>query len=219
MSAFIDIHTHFAYADKVAIIDISAQGASPTIGDAPCSYGVHPYFITDDYVMRLETLYRLAANGQLTAIGECGFDHRASTDIKLQRSIFEKHISISEQFHLPLIIHCVKGFPELISCHKQFRPKQAWIVHGYNNKETVLKQLLDCGIYLSLGKALLFPNSNARLLAKNIPQDKLFIETDDVPLSIEELYSIVAAQRGISIDELKTQIEANFKHVIYDNRK
>lgn len=59
------------------------------------------------------------------------------------------------------------------------------------------------GLYLSLGE-----HFNAES-AKVIPADKLFIESDESSLPINEIYNSVAQARNMSLEELILQIETN----------
>lgn len=150
----------------------------------------------------------------LLAIGECGLDKTVATDLARQIVLFEQHIALSEKWRKPIIIHCVRAYNELLRIKKRCKPKQAWIIHGFNNKPPVAEQLLKHGCYLSLGKALLHPFSNAAKTLETMPLDRLFLETDDADdISISAIYAAAATIAGSSVDDLKQRIFDNFTHV------
>ncbi len=74
--------------------------------------------------------------------------------MKTQEEILEVQVRLAEELCKPLIIHCVKAYSELIAVRKRTKSSVAWIVHGYNNNERILRQLLDHGFYISVGAAL-----------------------------------------------------------------
>ncbi|MDR0981856.1 MAG: TatD family hydrolase [Culturomica sp.] len=202
---YIDVHTHRS-SQGLHILDVS--NGQQSLNDERISYGIHPLFIEAD---SLERLKKVVSTVHLSAIGEAGLDRNSEAGIDLQIAIFEEEIKISEQLGVPVIIHCVRAFPELISVHKRMKPKQAWIVHGYNNNQYILKQLLDTGMYLSAGKALFHPASNIVKLLKGIPLDRLFLETDDSVFRIEEVYTEALKILDITLEALIEQIYINFE--------
>ena len=106
----------------------------------------------------------------------------------------------------PLIIHCVKAFDSIIALHKEYRPQQAWIIHGFRGKPQLAEQLTRAGLSLSLGEH--FNEESARIILA----EKLFIESDESKVPIEEIYARIAKARGCSVEELVWQISANATH-------
>ncbi len=175
------------------------------------SVGIHPW--TLDKVDRVDALKRireLASWRTVLAVGECGLDRLARAPLALQEEVFRQQIAIAEQVGKPLITHCVRAHNELIRIWRSVRPKIPFIIHGYDNNAAIAWQLLKCGFYLSFGKALLKPASNAVKVIGQCPADKLFLETDDSGLPIETIYESAAMLRNVSMEELKATIMANF---------
>ena len=200
---FIDIHTHnksegTAYA-------IFNNNGEPTTGYA--SVGIHPWDVDNNWKERFRTITELAKAPNAVAIGECGIDrlHPGAT-LETQTEVFRVHIALSEEVRKPLIIHCVKAFENIITLHKDYRPQQAWIIHGFRGKPQQAEQLTRAGLYLSLGEHF---NADS---AKVIPADKLFVESDESNVPIAEIYARIAKVRGCSTEELAFQIESNAAH-------
>ena len=84
-----------------------------------------------------------------------------------------KWIEISENRELPLILHIVRAFPEIIALKKQLSPKQPWIIHGFRGKPQLASELLRHGFYLSIGEKY-----NPEAVAV-IPRDRLLLESDE----------------------------------------
>ena len=197
---FIDIHTHNK-SEETAYAIFNSNG-EPTTGCA--SVGIHPWDVDNNWKERFRTIKELAKVPDITAIGECGIDRAHSgAGLELQTEVFRAHITLSEELKKPLIIHCVKAFDNIIALHKECKPQQAWIIHGFRGKPQQAEQLTRAGLYLSLGE-----HFNAES-AKVIPADKLFIESDESSLPINEIYNSVAQARNMSLEELILQIETN----------
>lgn len=203
--SLINIHTH-RQGDSTRILDIS--DGHPLAGATFFSAGVHPRYV--ERSLPPNALEELAAKGKLAAIGEAGFDRRSTTDMDTQTQLFEAQIRLSESYRLPLIIHCVKAYPELLTLHVRLHPRMPWIVHGYNNNGQILDDLLKSdGIFISAGPRVLDENSNIRHLLPFIPLDRLFLETDDTDFTIEDVYQGAAQTLAIPVDSLETKINQN----------
>jgi len=150
----------------------------------------------------------LIKNNQIIAIGECGIDKvKSNKNLVQQLKILKDQIILSEKFEIPLILHIVKSFNEIIKLKKDLNPKQKWIIHGFNNyKHTDI--LLENDFYLSFGTAIL-TNQKLQNQLKTIPLKYIFIETDDSNIEIEKLYTYVAKIKGISCLKLIKQINQN----------
>ena len=110
-------------------------------------------------------------------------------------------------------MHCVKAYSELIAVKKRTGSSVPWIIHGYNNNEQILRQLLDHGFYISVGAALLNSHSNAFQLLRVIPLGALFLENDDKEVEIHVIYEAASAILGIEVEALKEMMRMNYNKV------
>lgn len=190
---FFDIHSH---SGKSSENELVIQNQFPFTAKTTnwFSVGIHPWYL-EDWQKQWEVLESLVLHPNCVAIGECGLDKNISESIDNQVKIFEKHIVLSEKLQMPLVIHCVKAFSELISVKKKTQPRQTWIVHGFNKNQSVANLLINNGLKLSFGKFLLV-NKNAQTVFKNIPDGSYYLETDDSGVSISEIYKKAHELRG-----------------------
>lgn len=206
--AFVNIHTH-RREGEIYILDIS-DGKVSREGEL-CSYGLHPLYIRGEgQIVQLEVFAR---ESRIVAIGEAGLDRNSEVTMEMQIRWMEQEILLSEKYGLPLIIHCVRAYPELLALYKKFHPRQAWIIHGYNNNKEILGQLLEHGFYISVGKKVFIEQSNISRFLSFIPRNRLFIETDDSDFPLEKVYEETARIREMSLEELKTGVYGNFQQV------
>ena len=204
----INIHTHQTSDADIELLNVKDYQPNPLI-----SMGLHPWFLEESSIeSQLKSLKINAKAPNVLAIGECGLDRNITTDLAKQIKVFEAQIAIAESVQKPLIIHCVKCFSELISIKKKHKPSVPMIVHGYNNNLEILAQLLKNDFYISLGGALLRTNANASKALDIIPNNRLFLETDDTNISISSIYKTAAEQKSVEVEELKLLIYKNFQH-------
>lgn len=199
--SYLDIHTHKKERhNRCAIFNNNA----PHTSEGAVSLGLHPWDIDDKWQERIRDIAVAAKAGNVALIGECGIDRiNSPASIEMQEAVFIEHIAISEELQKPLLIHCVKAIENIIALHKQKKPAQAWIIHGFRGKPQQAAALARQGFCLSLGEHF---NSET---AKAIPPEKLFIESDESDKSIEEIYAAIAKARGCTPQELAKQTREN----------
>jgi TatD DNase family protein len=84
------------------------------------------------------------------------------------------------------------------------------LVHGFNRKIELLRELIKAGFYLSFGAALFEDKTSIHAVLAECPPDRLFLETDDQEkYTIEDIYKKAASILGVDIEELTTQILEN----------
>lgn len=166
-----DVHTH-DHDRGGAIIDLAPE-LQPEEGKL-YSVGVHPWDTSSPHLEELfKRVKEQATHPSVVAIGETGIDKLSGASTDIQTEILLRHIDLSERYNLPLILHVVRAFPEIIALKKRTNPRQPWIIHGFRGKPQLARELLRHGFYLSLGKKF-NPDS-----AAIIPSDRLLIETDE----------------------------------------
>lgn len=210
---YIDIHTHLpSSSTKKSIINIQITESQQTIpNDIEISIGIHPWNTTDISSNTLNFLLQQASNLNVLALGECGIDRLKGANIDIQKEIFIYQAKLANNINKPLIIHCVKAFPEIISIYKKLKPDNPWIIHGFNQNKQITEELIKHRIYLSFGSSLLNNSSNASKIFSKIPKEYIFVETDESNIDIKEIYTKAAELRNISLIELSKIINSNYK--------
>jgi len=194
---FIDIHTHRSLPGE----------------DALCSCGIHPWWLDEegyDWENDLQKLEVLLKTHRLAAIGEAGIDRIHRPTLPLQMAVLEQQILLSEKYQKPLILHNVRGNDLLMMLHKRYRPRQPWILHGFNGSVEEVKRWTEKGCYFSVGEALLFKNRKITESIKSIPLDHLFFETDTSTCEIAQVYSKASEILEVPILSLKEKIFTTF---------
>ena len=210
MADFFNIHTHVSVHPESEILSLAPEELSTDNPSFYASVGIHPWALTEENAdIQWKALCESIKDKRIVAIGECGLDKLKGPSMELQTAVFKQEAALAEDSSLPLIIHCVKAFNELIQLKKEISPRQSWIIHGFRGK---LPLALDCirhGFYLSIGSH--FQENTL----KTIPLDRLFIETDESEESIGSIYQRVAETKGISQQELLEAINKNVREVFF----
>ena len=210
MADFFNIHTHVSVHPESEILSLAPEELSTDNRSLYASVGIHPWTLTKENAdIQWNALHESIKDKRIVAIGECGLDKLKGPSMELQTAVFKQEAALAEDSSLPLIIHCVKAFNELIQLKKEISPRQSWIIHGFRGK---LPLALDCirhGFYLSIGSH--FQENTL----KTIPLDRLFIETDESEESIGSIYQRVAETKGISQQELLEAINKNVREVFF----
>ena len=206
---FLDAHTHSLEGNGIYNVIV---GKDTSVPFRAFSTGIHPWYVSDaTFDEQLSTLRKYSENALCVALGEAGLDKRCETPWELQVKVFEAQIELAEQQAKPLIIHCVKAHQELLKFKKQ--DSIPWVLHGFNQKETVGRTLLEHDFYISFGKALLQEESNASAFIRQVPYDRIFLETDEAEFSIVEIYEAATKRLDLPLEKLESILQANFDRV------
>lgn len=210
----IDIHTHQVKSEvPTRILNIFAQDLTFLNDKSYYSAGLHPWHIgLVDPEKCLESIEQTVCQKNMLAVGECGLDRLVSVDFAMQKFYFRKQIEIAQKHSKPLIIHCVRAFPELMKIKKETRSDIPWIIHGFHGNQQTALQLMRHNFYFSVGEKLLSDQRKKDIL-KLLPADRLFLETDDGNTSISGIYSLAAQILNISHENLIDIVLENFKHL------
>ena len=147
------------------------------------------------------------------AIGEAGLDKFVSTSLFLQRELFVRQAELAAAHRLPVIVHCVKAWDELLSARKDIPAAAVCIIHGFRGNPQLAESLLGKGFYLSFG--FRFHPQSLTLC----PSDRLFFESDEDSRPVDTLYRTAAELRSCTPEELRTQCWENLVRIGPSSKK
>lgn len=219
MPIFIDVHTHSLNTMGYLSIfnHMLANQDEASIPSGLYSAGLHPWDIAKAKTDWQHTLERLCLDPNLVAIGETGIDLSRGETLEKQRSIFETHLKLASFFDLPVIIHCVRAHGEILRSLKGIAVQTPIVYHGFENGWKQATKLLDAGLYISFGKALLYPSHPVAEVIKKAPPDRILLETDTYEGEITNIYKVAAHILHLPLETLAEQITLNVNKIFNIN--
>ena len=147
------------------------------------SAGIHPHDAKDAPKNYVEQIHELMKNPKMVAVGEMGLDYfRNISDPKIQRKVFREQLQIASELHKPVIFHNRDADDDVIQVLSEF-PDVIGVAHCFSSDLNTAKTFMDMGYYISFSGNLTFKNSHLPGVAKELPLDKLLVETDSPYLS------------------------------------
>lgn len=143
--------------------------------------GWHPVDAIDLTPEDLQWIEELASHPKVVAIGEMGLDYhwdKSSHDV--QKEVFRQQIQLAKKVKLPIIIHNRDATQDVVDILEEENAQEVGgIMHCYGGSVEIAQKCLDMNFYISLGGPVTFKNAKKpKEVAKDIPLDKLLIETD-----------------------------------------
>lgn len=215
---YTNAHTHRP-GDGYSVFNLALESTAQAL--VPCfSVGVHPWYAGDWTKDNTRNrILKFSDQPGLCAIGECGLDRLRGPEWVQQENVFAAQIELSEEMGLPLILHCVRASERLLHLHKKTAPRQQWIFHGFNLRLAVAKALLEEGLMLSFGAAILNRRSAAAKALAYCPPGRFLLETDDAENEIGEIYATAARIRGLGEEALKEMAWGNWKRIFLPQKE
>ncbi|MGF7185226.1 TatD DNase family protein [Desulfitispora alkaliphila] len=189
------------------------------------SVGVHPHDAKHGTAEVLSRLEELASHPKVVAMGEMGLDfyHNHSTP-EVQREVFIKQVRLAKKLGLPIIVHDRDAHNEVFEILEAEKDENlTGVFHCFSGSWEFAQQCLDLGFHISLAGPVTFANAKKpKEVAKNVPIDRLLIETDcpyltphpfrgkrNDPALVELVAKEIAALRGIELNEVASTTAAN----------
>ena len=142
--------------------------------------GMHPDEAGPDYLDKYNELVDFVSKNKVYAIGECGLDYHWDTTYKEeQKELLKLQCELAVKLDLPIIIHMRDATLDTYNILKEYKGKLRGVMHCYSGSLEMAYEFIKLGFYISLGGPVTFKNSKEpKEVAKNIPLDRLLIETD-----------------------------------------
>ena len=189
--------------------------------------GYHPDDIDDFNIEKLEKFF-IEKDEKLVALGEIGLDYFHNKENKAEQiEMFEKQIELAKKYKMPIVVHCREAYQDTLETLTKHAPFENGVVmHCYSGSWEFAKQLLKLGIKFSFTGTVTYKNAkNVQEVAKNLPADSFFFETDspylsptgfrgqrNEPKNVVEVAKFVAELRGEDFNTLVKQTDENVKH-------
>jgi TatD DNase family protein len=254
---FIDSHAHLDSADfdtdRPAVIRrardaqverVLAVGSGTGPGTSDCtlqlaeqfeildaSIGIHPHEAALATEQNLQWLAQLAGHRKVVAWGEIGLDfyyQHSPRDVQIR--LFARQLVLAKEASLPVIIHTREAEAETLEVLKAHWSDSnlGGILHCYSGTWQLARACLDLGFCISFSGLVTFARSeNVREVVKQIPLDRLLIETDapflapvphrgkrNEPAFVVETAKVMAHLKNVSLEDLGAVTTANYYRLL-----
>ena len=146
------------------------------------SIGIHPHSASLINEENYNLMNKLVKNPKVIGVGETGLDFYYNNSSKSEQiENLEKHIDISQENELPLIIHmrdAEEDMSKIIT--KRFKEKEfTGVIHCFTGSQKFADLVRSLNFYISISGIITFPKSQElRKVVRNYPLDRILVETD-----------------------------------------
>ncbi len=210
---YYNLYTHSDPEDDTIVAVVNVYPKDYPSKSKYFSIGIHPWYIDQENLeSELEIIEKALQDPNCLAIGECGIDKKIETDIEIQTQIFERQLLLAEKYQMPVILHIVAAYDELIALKNDLNITVPLIIHGFAKSPEMAQQLESHGIFLSFGKYLM-RNPDLGNSLTTVADDTFLLETDTSEDTIQDVYEKAAEAKNIPLSELHSIIERNFARI------
>lgn len=192
-----------------------------------CSVGTHPHNADEELDVTVKELVQLSRHPKVVAIGEAGLDyHYDKSPRDAQAKGLRVHIAAARETGLPLVIHARSADEDMAAILRDETGKGAFpfILHCFSSGAELARVGVELGGYVSFSGIVTFKNSGElRDIAKEVPHDRLLVETDapylapiphrgkrNEPAYVANTAAVLAETIGVSVAEIADITTANF---------
>ena len=193
--------------------------------------GVHPHdakLYNDAAEAKINDL--IESSPRVIAWGEIGLDfHYDNSPRDIQREVFGRQLRAARASKLPVIIHTREADDDTIDIlsGEYAGAECGGIMHCFGGSLNLAHVAMDLGFLISFSGNITFKKAqNIRDIAKDVPLDRLLIETDcpyltpvpyrghrNEPARVVEVARCLADLHGVSLEEIGRATSANFTEI------
>jgi TatD DNase family protein len=150
-----------------------------------CTAGVHPHEVGDAAPGDLAEIEALArAHDSVVAIGETGLDYFCdNAPRERQRASFDAHLALGAELGLPVVVHAREADDDISAALRAMPSGTAGVLHCFTGGPKGFAAAVEAGWYVSFSGIASFKSFEPVDLMREVPDDRLLIETDAPYLS------------------------------------
>ncbi|HEX5093419.1 MAG TPA: TatD family hydrolase [Burkholderiales bacterium] len=160
--------------------------------------GVHPHHARECDDSTIPALREITAHPRVVALGECGLDfNRNYSPHPDQERWFEAQLDLARELGKPVFLHSRDAHPRFAQVLKAHGTERG-VAHCFTGEAAELRAYLDLGLHVGITGWICDERRGAHLLSlvKDIPLDRLLVETDAPYLTPRDLHPQPKARRN-----------------------
>jgi TatD DNase family protein len=162
--------------------------------------GVHPHHASELTPDSLSVLEELARQPEVVAAGECGLDYfRDFSPRPTQQSAFHRQLELAARVRKPVFLHQRDAHEDFLAILKEHRQTLVGgVAHCFTGAAHELAAYLELGFAIGITGWICDERRGAHLLPlmREIPADRLLLETDGPYLLPRDLHPKPASRRN-----------------------
>lgn len=142
--------------------------------------GLHPCDVKNDYEEELKIIKSHLDKGKYVAIGEIGIDlYWDKGTLEIQKKAFRQQLKWAKEYDLPVAIHIRKSFDTIFDVLEEVNDQNLrGVFHCFTGSKEQGQKAIEMGFMLGIGGVVTFKNSGLDKVLKELPLEKLLLETD-----------------------------------------
>ena len=142
--------------------------------------GVHPHEAGNAGPGDVDEVRELAAShDEIVAIGETGLDfYYDNAPRSVQIGLFEAHLALGAEMGLPVVVHAREADADIAAALRSMPSGTRGVLHCFTGGERAFEEAMGAGWYVSFSGIASFKSFGAAELLREVPQDRLLVETD-----------------------------------------
>ena len=197
--------------------------------DVWASVGQHP----DAAAGAFDWIEPALGHPRVVAVGETGLDYFHTEEEAArarQRENFEHQLALADRHDLP-VVHTRAAEADTLALIRAF-PNVQGVLHCFTESWEMAAEALTLGYYISISGIVTFRNGeNVREVARQVPDDRLLIETDapwlapvphrgkpNAPAYVVDTARFLSELRGVPFETLAEQTSRNF-HALFQRAR
>lgn len=141
--------------------------------------GVHPHAAGEAAPDAVEKVRSLLSRDTVVAVGETGLDYyydNAPRDV--QRRLFDAHLELAAESGLPAVVHAREADDDIAAALRGMPPGTRGVLHCFTGGDLAFAEAMASDWYVSFSGIASFNSFGAVDLLREVPDDRLLIETD-----------------------------------------
>lgn len=206
-ATFIDTHAHLdddqfradlpavlaraAAAGVVRVVTVGTTAATSRLAVAlaarhdvlRAAVGIQPNHVAEAAPTDWDEVVALVERPHVVALGETGLDrYWDRAPLPVQEEYFARHLALARRTRLPVVIHCRQAEADVVRLvrdeYDQHGPVRG-VMHSFTGDGATAAACLAMGLFISFAGMVTYKNAqNLRDVARQVPLDRLLIETD-----------------------------------------
>lgn len=218
-------------------IDVDSMHQALALADAypgvhPMA-GLHPSDVKDATEQDWEEVVRLSADPRMVAVGETGLDYYWDTSYNdKQHDFLRRHIRLAVERGLPLVFHNRDSSEDLVRIVQEEQaalddPSRIFgVFHCFGGPEWMSEAVMELGFHVGIGGTFTFKNGGVPDAVRDIPMDRILLETDapflaptplrgkrNEPANTRLVAVALAEDRGLSLEEVAAVTSENARRL------